>query len=586
MHSKQFQSVEVDPPFAIHKASMPAEKRMVDALNKETDNITVLNGTQQSIAPQAGEPTLRSSEIRYRRLFESARDGILILNATTLEITDVNPFMTELLDYSRDEFLGKELWEIGLFSDKKASQQAFRELQVNGYLRYENLPLQTRGGKVREVEFVSNVYEEDGHQVIQCNIRDITDRKRAEEERRLLLATAQSARAEADTANSIKDEFLATVSHELRTPLTSMLGWSNLLMTGNLDEQASKRALETIARNARAQRRLIDDLLDLSRIITGKIRLELRSVELARLIATVVDSVRPAADARNIHIHTAIEPQINRISADPDRLQQIIWNLLCNAIKFTPEGGRVEVRLECIDSHVQMTISDTGQGIAPELLLHIFDRFRQSDSSTTRRHAGLGLGLSIVRHLVELHGGTVTVESRGEAMGTTFKVILPVSTVHHDLGDVGNTPHLKTESNDPSDTQPSLNGLRVLIVDDELDSRELVAAVLMVGGAEVVSFGSAIEALDEMERQSFDVLVSDIGMREMDGYWLIKKVRQLPAERGGRIPAAALTAYAGSEDRRRVLLAGYQMHIPKPVEPAELTSVVASLAERNAKSRH
>ena len=553
-------------------------------MNKETDNITVLNGTQQSLAPRAGDLTLRSSEIRYRRLFESARDGILILNATTLEITDVNPFMTELLDYSRDEFLGKELWEIGLFTDKEASQQAFRELQATGYLRYEDLPLQSRAGKVRQVEFVSNVYAEDDHQVIQCNIRDITDRKLAEEERRLLLASAQTARAEADGANVIKDEFLAIVSHELRTPLTAMLGWSNLLMTGTLDEQASKRAIEIIARNASAQRRLIDDLLDLSRIITGKLRLELRSVELTRLIEAVVDSVRPAADARKLHVHLAIDPQISPISGDPDRLQQIIWNLLSNAIKFTPEGGRIEVRLKRILSHVQITISDTGQGVAPELLTHIFDRFRQSNSSTTRRHAGLGLGLSIVRQLVELHGGRVTAESKGEGGGTIFKVILPVSTVHHDLSDVGDTPHLKTESNGPSDTRPSLNGLRVLVVDDELDSRELVSAVLMVGGAEVVSFGSSIEALVEMERQSFDVLVSDIGMRERDGYWLIKKVRQLPAERGGRIPAAALTAYAGSEDRSRVLLAGYQKHIPKPVEPDELTSVVASLAKRNGKS--
>src|SRR4030095_13003383 len=245
----------------------------------------------------------RSSSISSRVSFNPPRDGILILNATTLEITDVNPFMTELLDYSRDEFLGKELWEIGLFSDKEASQQAFRELQVNGYLRHENLPLQSRGGKVREVEFVSNVYEEDGHQVIQCNIRDITDRKRAEEERRLLLASAQAARAEADTANGIKDEFLATVSHELRTPLSAILGWSQILASGNLDEEESKRAVETILRNARAQREIIDDLLDISRIITGKLRLDVRSVEMDQIIEVVVEGVRPAADARNIHLH-------------------------------------------------------------------------------------------------------------------------------------------------------------------------------------------------------------------------------------------------------------------------------------------
>ena len=566
------------------KLVMLDEIRIVDPLLEETDNVTALKGTQEGLAPHAGgNSTLRTSERRYRRLFESARDGILILNAATLKITDVNPFLTELLDYSRDEFLGKELWEIGLFSDKEASQQAFRELQLNGYLRYEDLPLQSRAGKVRQVEFVSNVYEEDGHQVIQCNIRDITDRKQAEEERGLLLASAQAARMEADTANGIKDEFLATVSHELRTPLNAILGWSQLLISGKFDEQESKRAVETILRNARAQREIIDDLLDISRIITGKLRLDVRSVEIARIIETVVEGVRPAADARNIHLQTTIDPLIGPISGDPDRLQQIIWNLLSNAIKFTPQGGRAEVRLEHIDSQVEITISDTGQGIDPELLLHVFDRFRQFDSSSTRRHGGLGLGLSIVRQLVELHGGTVTAESPGEGAGTTFKVILPVTSVHHDLSDVGKTPHRIIEGTSPTDPQPSLNGLRVLVVDDERDSREVVVAVLMARGAEVVSFGSATEALEEMERQPFDVLLSDIGMPERDGYWLINKVRELPLERGGRVPAAALTAYAGTEDRRRVLLAGYQIHIPKPVEPAELTSVVARLAERYEK---
>jgi PAS domain S-box-containing protein len=561
------------------KQVMTREIRMLNPLLEEADNVTALKGTQERLAPHAGvNSTLRTSEIRYRRLFESARDGILILDAATLKITDVNPFMTELLGYSRKEFLGKELWQIGLFSDKKASQGAFRELQVKGYLRYEDLPLQSRAGKIRQVEFVSNVYDEDGHRVIQCNIRDITDRKHAEEERRLLLASAQAARAEADAANGIKDEFLATVSHELRTPLSAILGWAQLVVSDKLDEQESKRAAETILRNARAQKEIIDDLLDISRIITGKLRLNVRSVEMDRMIEAVVEGVRPAADARNIHLQTTIDPQISPISGDPDRLQQIIWNLLSNAIKFTPQGGRVEVRLQGIDSHVEITISDTGQGIDPELLLHVFDRFRQSDSSSKRRHGGLGLGLSIVRQLVELHGGTVTVESPGAGAGTTFKVMLPVTSVPPDISDMETTAPPIIEGNSPTDSPPSLDGLRVLVVDDERDSRELVAAALMMRGAEVVSFGSAIEALEEMERQPFDVLVSDIGMPEMDGYWLINKVRQLSAERGGRIPAAALTAYAGIKDRRRVLLAGYQTHIPKPVEPAELTSAVASLA--------
>ena len=489
--------------------------------------------------------------------------------------------MTELLGYSRDEFLGKELWEIGLFSDKEASQNAFRELQVKGYLRYEDLPLQTADGKLREVEFVSNVYEEDSHQVIQCNIRDITDRKRVEEERRLLLENAQTARADAEAANGIKDEFLALLSHELRTPLTSILGWSRLLAAGSLDEVTSKRAVEIIVRNARAQRQLIDDLLDISRIIARKLRLDVRPVGLTPMIEAIVDGVRPGADAKNIHLQTALDPRVSPISGDPDRLQQIIWNLLTNAIKFTPKGGRVQVRLERIDSHVELSISDTGQGIDAELLPHVFDRFSQSDSSSTRRHSGLGLGLAIVRELVELHCGTVTAESQGTGEGTTFRVTLPLMSVHHELSDLEITRNM-IGSNTLTNGQQSLIDLRVLVVDDEPDARDLVTAVLTGHGAEVVSVGSAAEALGEMEQQRFDVLISDIGMPEMDGYSLISKIRQLPAERGGRIPAAALTAYAGVEDRMRILSAGYQMHIPKPVEPGELTTVVASLAERYA----
>jgi PAS domain S-box-containing protein len=552
------------------KSVMPFDIQMVDSLHKEITNIA---------EPKVTQERLRTSEIRYRRLFEAARDGILILNAATLKITDVNPFMTELLGYSRDEFLGRELWEIGLFSDKAASQGAFRELQIKGYLRYEDLPLQTTEGHLREVEFVSNVYEEDGKQVILCNIRDITDRKRGEEERGLLLESAQVAHAEADTANDIKDEFLATLSHELRTPLTSILGWAELLTTDSLNAVASKRALEIIVRNARAQRELIDDLLDISRIITGKLRLDVRPVKLAPMIEGVVDGVRAAADARSIQLQTVLDSRISATSGDPDRLQQIIWNLLTNAIKFTPKGGHVQVRLERIASHVEITVSDTGQGIEPHLLPYVFDRFRQSDSSSTRRHGGLGLGLSIVRQLVELHGGTVTAESPGAGEGTTFKVILPLMSVHHELSEVEIT-RLPIGGSPLTYSQPLLNDLRILVVDDESDARELVAVVLKQRGAEVVAVESASEALEEMVRQRFDVLVSDIGMPLMDGYALIEKVRQLPKARGGRIPAAALTAYAGVEDRMRVLSAGYQMHVPKPVEPAELTTVVASLAQR------
>ena len=544
---------------------MSSSTKVLQVKNSDSN---VVNDDESPACDQT-QLRLRISELRYRRLFEAARDGILILNAVTLKITDVNPFMTELLGYSHAEFLGKELWEIGLFSDKEASQEAFKELQRTGYLRYEDLPLQATNGKLRDVEFVSNVYEEDSNQVIQCNIRDITDRKLAEKERTLLLAAAQSARAEADSANGVKDEFLATLSHELRTPLTSILGWSHLLTDGKLDKQQTARAIETIARNARAQGRLIDELLDISRIMTGKLCLDLRAVKLAPLIQAVVDDVRPAADARSINLKAAFNSDIGPILGDPDRLQQIVWNLLTNAIKFTPKGGDVQVRLERNDSHALITVNDSGQGIATELLPHVFERFRQADSSNTRSNGGLGLGLSIVRQLVELHRGTVTAESSGENAGTTFRVMLPLPSLH-EVPNAAEKTEPKNERNSPTIAQHSLSGLRVLVVDDERDTRELVAAVLTTCGAEVVSVGSATEALDQMERQRFDLLISDIGMPEMNGYDLISRIRQLGEEHGGRTPAVALTAYAGIDDRKRALAAGYGMHIPKPFVAAEL----------------
>jgi PAS domain S-box-containing protein len=534
----------------------------------------------KSPAPDETQSRLRISELRYRRLFEAARDGILILDAVTLKITDVNPFMTELLGYSHAEFLGKELWEIGLFSDKEASQEAFKELQRTGYLRYEDLPLQATNGKLKDVEFVSNVYEEDNNEVIQCNIRDITYRKRAEKERTLLLAAAQAARAEADSANTVKDEFLATLSHELRTPLTSILGWSHLLTVGKLDQQQTAHAIETIARNARAQGRLIDELLDISRIMTRKLFLDLRVVKLAPLIQAVVDDVRPAADASSINLEAAFDSDIGPILGDPERLQQIVWNLLTNAIKFTPKGGDVHVCLERNDSHALITVNDSGQGIATELLPHIFERFRQGDSSNTRSNGGLGLGLSIVRQLVELHRGTVTAESSGENAGTTFRVMLPLPSLH-EVSNAAEKTQPTNERNSPT-AQHSLSGLRILVVDDERDTRELVAAVLTTCGAEVVSVGSATKALDQMERQRFDLLISDIGMPEMNGYDLIGRIRQLGEEHGGRTPAVALTAYAGIDDRKRALAAGYEMHIPKPFVAAELISAATSLTEQHS----
>nr|ART35736.1 B64 [uncultured bacterium] len=546
--------------------------------NSATKNFESKSVQVEELATSMHTQALLSiSELRYRRLFEAARDGILILDAVTLKITDANPFMTELLGYSRVEFLGKELWEIGLFSDKEASQVAFKELQKTHYLRYEDLPLQATNGKLRDVEFVSNVYQEDSHQVIQCNIRDITDRKRTEEERASLLAAAQAAHAEADLANSIKDEFLATLSHELRTPLTSILGWSQLLTNGSLDELHTARAIETIARNARTQGRLIDDLLDVSRIIIGKLCLNVREVKLAPLIQAVLTDVRPAADAKSINLNVILDSAIEPISGDPDRLQQIVWNLLTNAIKFTPKGGDVQVSLERNCSHIVITVNDTGQGIAPELLPHVFERFRQGDSSSTRSNGGLGLGLSIVRQLVELHGGIVTADSPNERAGTTIRVMLPLTSLQQNPNAAA-----KTGLNSGR-TGPMLDGRRVLVVDDEPDSRGLVATILTSAGAAVTSVCCAADALEQLKLERFDLLISDIGMSEMNGYSLIGHVRQLADELGGKVPAVALTAYAGVDDRKRALAAGYQMHIPKPFEPADLIAVSAFLAEHNSK---
>ncbi len=391
---------------------------------------------------------------------------------------------------------------------------------------------------------------------------------------------------EAQEVNRLKDEFLATLSHELRTPLTAVLGWTRLLGTGQLDETTHKRALETIERNAQAQVQLIDDILDVSRIIRGKLRLDVRPTELSSVIEAAVDSVRPAAEAKSIRLQVVLDPRAGPVSGDPDRLQQVVWNLLSNAIKFTPKDGRVQVLLTRVNSHLELSVSDTGQGIEKKFLPYVFDRFRQADPSTTRKHGGLGLGLAIVRHLIELHGGTVTAESAGAGQGTTFKVSLPLMSVHQ--------PEFASHSGEhpvvaghPTAGEPlmqecpsELGGLRVLLVEDEPDSREMLAVVLTQCRADVRTVSNAADALSQLESWRPDVLISDIEMPGEDGYTLIRKVRSLPPERGGRIPAAALTAYARAEDRMRALLAGFQLHIPKPVEPAELAAVVASLAGR------
>ncbi|MGB9179893.1 MAG: ATP-binding protein [Pyrinomonadaceae bacterium] len=409
---------------------------------------------------------------------------------------------------------------------------------------------------------------------------EIAERTRAEAERAEMLAREQEARKQAEEANRLKDEFLATVSHELRTPLTAVLGWAHMLRANQLDQTAREHALEIIERNARAQNQLIDDLLDMSRIITGNLRLDVRPVAPASFIESAIESVRPAAKAKGIRLQELFDTEVSSVSGDPARLQQVVWNLLSNAIKFTPHGGRVQVRLERSGSYIEIAVSDNGDGIKAEFLPFVFDRFRQADGTMTRQHGGLGLGLAIVRQLVELHGGTVEANSPGEGKGATFTVRLPLMPLHHLETRAERDRLAASDTHSTFGRSDNLAGLTVLVVDDEDDVLELIKALLGGCGAKVLTAQSAAAAFDLLERLRPDVIICDIGMPDEDGFEFIQKVRALPVERGGRIPAVALTAYARAEDRLRVLRSGYQMHIAKPMELAELVAVVANVAGR------
>ena len=386
-----------------------------------------------------------------------------------------------------------------------------------------------------------------------------------------LYRASQDARAAAEKANRAKDEFLATLSHELRTPLTPILGWTVMLRSGTLDPAAIQRGLEVIERNVRAQTQLIGDLLDVSRIITGKLRLEVSPIAVVPVVEAGVEAVRSSAEAKQITLGMELPSEMPTIVGDPDRLQQVVWNLVSNAVKFTPQGGRIDVRLRQDGSFLSLSVTDNGKGIEPEFIPHVFERFRQADSTSTRSHGGLGLGLAIVRHLVELHGGTVHAESGGIGAGSTFTVRLPLTTPLQ--GPAAPKP-------EPADPDVRLDGVRVMVVEDEQDVRDFLRMSLVHYGAEVTAFETSADALVAVEAQRPDVLVSDIGMPGEDGYAFIRRVRALGPDRGGQVPAAALTAYAKGEDGQRVLSAGFQVHLPKPVQPADLANVVATLAGR------
>ncbi len=418
----------------------------------------------------------------------------------------------------------------------------------------------------------------------QYEVRDhLNELAAAQAEREQILTREQTARQQAEADNRLKDEFLATVSHELRTPLTAILGWTQFMRRGRLDAPTVEHALDVIDRNGQAQLHLVEDLLDVSRIISGKLRLDVRAVDLTSVIGAALDAARPAATAKSITLHTTLDPQAAHVSGDADRLQQVVWNLVNNAVKFTPADGRVAVSTRPAGAAVEISVTDTGEGIAPEFLPYVFDRFRQADGRMTRAHGGLGLGLAIARQLVELHGGTIAVTSAGTGRGATFTVTLPLlapqcAPVEAALSSPSPPPVMLGAAE--FECKMELAGVRVLVVDDEADARELFAITLTECGAQVLTAASAAEALALIEQERPDALLADIGMPEQDGYALITQVRQLPPERGGRTPAAAITAYARAEDRMRALRAGFQTHLPKPIKDAELITLVANLAGR------
>lgn len=539
---------------------------------------------------QSGEP--------FRLLVESVKDYAIFVLDEDGNIVTWNRGAENIKGYRADEIIGKHF---SIFYPQDAVQMDIPgyELKVAaevGRFEDEGWRIRKDGSRFWANVVITALRDETGAlRGFGKVTRDLTERKKAEEQR-LQLAREQAARSEAEAASRAKDEFLATVSHELRSPLNAILGWGRILRDLPPGSEGFSQAVESIERNAHIQAKLIEDLLDVSRIIAGKLRVVMKAVDPGSITEAAIDSIRPAANARGIDLQVMLEPNVGLVMADPDRLQQILWNLLSNAVKFTGKGGRVDVRLGRVGSNVNITVSDTGKGISPEFLPYVFDRFRQADSSVSRMHGGLGLGLAIVRHLVELHGGDTKAESAGEGLGATFTVTLPVTRdpdrIAEDrdsslaggpaaAGSSGRSGTGPVEAQ-PIDSGLLLAGTRILVVDDMADARELVRVILEGRGAKVTCARSAQEAYEIIEWLKPDCIISDIGMSPEDGYSFIRNVRLIESRDGReRRPAVAVTAHARMEDRLHALAAGYQSHIAKPVDPVELIAVITSLVRTN-----
>ena len=489
-----------------------------------------------------------------------------------------------LFGWKADEVIGKHVneWRFVFADDVDAvalvTNRQREGVEVHGVQRNRNY---TRNGEILFCEWYNSVLHDDRGKLVSVLslVLDVTARQSAEEERAASLVRERDARRHAEEADRLKDEFLATLSHELRTPLTSILGWASMIRNGEVEGPNVPRAIETIERNARSQARLIDDLLDVSRIITGNLRLDLHPLNLAPIVEAALDALRPTADVKGIRLQTRFVPEECLVKGDPNRLRQVIWNLLSNAIKFTQRGGSVSVDLTCVELTACLTVNDTGEGISAEFLPYVFDRFRQAEGSISRKQGGLGLGLAVVRHLVELHGGTIRAQSDGLGHGSVFTVDLPLAQERRDPAKAEERRR-EVERRRSRSGAVRLDGLHVLLVEDDDDSRKLLGTMLKRYGAKVTSTKSAKEALGVFDGELPDLLISDIGMPDEDGYELIRKLRSAPPDKGGLTPAIALTGYASHKDRERALAAGYHQHIAKPVEQSDMIAAIAALVGR------